>query len=86
MMAQCHDAIAVQFLIEQQVVGKAPEVGTPPSARIKEETLGMGIHFIADPLEFRPEVIAQRMADRVIMPERRGNVAPDPWMEPRHQR
>lgn len=72
-MAQQHDPHAIQLLVEEQVIGKLPEIGTPPAAGIEVKALGMGLNLAANMLEVRPEVVTKDIADRIIVADRGGD-------------
>jgi hypothetical protein len=85
-MAQRHDPHTVEFFLKQQVIGKFFEIGASPAAGIKVETLGMSFHLKAGLLEFRLQIVTERIADRVVVADRGAHVVPDLWVKTQHQR
>lgn len=85
-MPENHHADSVQFLIKQQMIGKAFQIRATPAAGIEMESL----RVLFDPdtclLEFPPEIVTQRIADRIIVPQRLDGIPPDVWVKPKHQR
>ena len=57
-MAKRHDPHAIEFFIEEQVIGEFFKIGTTPATRIEMKTLGVCFHLEADSLEFRPKIVA----------------------------
>ncbi len=85
-MAQCYDPHAIEFFVEQQMIGEFFKIGAPPAAGIGVKTFWMGFDLSAGMLEFGPEIVTERIAGRVIVTDRGAHVAPDLWVKTQHQR
>jgi len=84
-VAQRHDSHAIEFLVKQQVIGKLLKIGASPATGIEMMTLRISFHLEADFLKFRPKIVTQRIADRVIVPDCGGYVASDLGVKTEHQ-
>lgn len=62
-MAQCHNPHAIEFFVEQQVIGEFFKIGASPAAGIEVESLRMRYHMAAGLLKFSPEIVTERIAD-----------------------
>lgn len=85
-MPENHDADSIQLLIKQKMVGKAFQVRATPAAGIKMKPIRMLLDPDASLFELPPKIITQRIADRIIVPERLNGIPPDLWVKAQHQR
>jgi hypothetical protein len=62
-MAQCHDPHAIEFFVEQQVIGELFQIGASPATGIEVKTLGMRFHMESGLFEFRPKIVTESISD-----------------------
>ncbi|MEI8038786.1 MAG: hypothetical protein WCJ14_10380 [Verrucomicrobiota bacterium] len=74
-MTQRHDSHAIELFVEKQVIGKSLKIGPPPAIRIEVKALGVRLNAAAHLLEICPEIVSERIADRVVVANRVGRVA-----------
>ena len=85
-MPENHDAHTIQFFVEKHMVGKALQIRATPAAGIEMESLRVLFDPDTGILEFSPEIVTQRITDRIVMPQRLHDIPPDMRVKSQHQR